>query len=127
MTSSPPTTPLQACFTVMHPIYHLFHPLKILIVRIPTILLSKQEVVKCDKSQIQSCCSSLHKRSVITPISRSGNHNLRVIPIAALPVADWTQTYHLFVTSADFFEDSQIIKRKCSDKQKQKSFSFQKS
>ena len=92
MTFSPPTTSLQEYFTVMHPIYHLFSPppkKKKLIVRIPTILLSKQEVVKCDKSQIQSCNASLHEWSVMPPISRYENHNLRVIPIAALPVADW--------------------------------------
>ena len=63
-------------------------PLKILIVRIPTILLSKQEVLKCDKSKIQSCNPSPHKISVMPPVSRCGDRNLRVILIAALSVAD---------------------------------------
>ena len=42
---------------------HICHPL------------SKQKVVKCDKSKIQSCHPSLHKRSVMPSVSKCGNRN----------------------------------------------------
>ena len=42
---------------------------------IPAILLSKQIVVIGDKSKIQSCRISLHKRSVMPPVSRCVNCN----------------------------------------------------
>ena len=124
MTPFTSTTPLQGYFTVTNPhsIHHPCSPSKILIVCIPTILLSRQKVVKCDKSKIQSCNPSLHKRSVMPPVSRCGNHNLRVISIAALSIAD---RCHLGFCSSwlpwGFIED------KCPDQQKQESFSFRKS
>ena len=86
------------------------------------ILLSRQGVVKCDKSmKIQSCHLNLHKRSVIPPVSRCGNGNLRVILMAALSVADWC---HLSYCWTRF--PWEFIEEKCSDQQRQKSFHFDK-
>ena len=125
MTSSPPlpASSILHCYAPHLPPLLPF-PLKILIVHILTILLSKQEVVKCDKSQIQSCNASLHKWSVMPPISRYGNHNLRVIPIAALPIADWC---HLSLCSGRLSWGFMSHKKKVLWPAEAKIFSFQKS